>query len=238
MARIRNVLQRTRLTLRDTTISHNARIIPAYVSYARDEVPMPPPRRVERQSPASADFCFVMDADRVANGDSRPHTRCRQNARIARIARTLNHIVDSDIDLCDSPIVLSILATGPSGKVTDCEREMALWHHAQSKRLLESGIVEDRPAGFPANYTDEVGFVWGFIIRGHHWCLVMTDIRRIGEGARVLDGAQRCWTRPIGSTETLDGITRIATLLPLVLAWLSRLYVRPIAERLIVAAQN
>ncbi|KAK1454410.1 hypothetical protein CMEL01_16731 [Colletotrichum melonis] len=137
--------------------------------------------------------------------------------------------------------VVSILATGPCAKPGASKREMGTWHRAHEESLYASGIIDPESTDDDRGQFPLIDVLWGIIVRGHSWTLVTTGLEvearpeSVGQRDRFYEGPVSYATH-IGSTETYDGILTLLTSLPVILAWVDRLYVGPLAARLTTLA--
>lgn len=155
------------------------------------------------------DFCFYL----------RPKTQPIEDAlSSAAQTSTLSHCSINHTDyiaLLNCPISLSIETkrTGEDWKAG--LEQMSVWLAAHWKRLDELVARDSQQANVEGD--DQVMFLPGIIVQGHTWALVAATQGRLlpnGDRETVI------WTQiPIGSTQGLQGICQIITVLQRLAVW-------------------
>lgn len=160
------------------------------------------------------DFCFYLRAK------SRPTEDALSSAAQTSASSqcSINHT--DYIALLNCPISLSIETkrTGEDWKAG--LEQMSVWLAAHWKRLNE--LVASDPEQANVEGDDQVMFLPAIIVQGHTWILVAaTQGRLLPNGGRETV----IWTQiPIGSTEGLQGICQIITVLQRLAVWSTDTY--------------
>ncbi|CAG9975223.1 unnamed protein product [Clonostachys byssicola] len=155
-----------------------------------------PEKRADR-----VDFCFYLQPK------SQPTKGALSSAAQRSVHGSINHT--DYIALLNRPISLSIKTDRKAGL-----EHMSVWLSAHWDRLDELGADKER-------LLERAMFLPGIIVQGHTWALVAAT-----QGALLRDrGETIIWTQiPIGSTEGLQGICQIITVLQRLAVWSTDTY--------------
>lgn len=174
-----------------------AQIIESYSPYQETK----PEKRADR-----VDFCFYLQ----------PKFQLTKGALSSAAQRSVHGSINHTdyITLLNRPISLSIKTDRKAGL-----EHMSVWLSAHWERLDELGASKERL--LEAIMDDQVMFLPGIIVQGHAWALVAAT-----QGALLRNrGETVIWTEiPIGSTEGLQGICQIITVLQRLAVWSADTY--------------